>query len=60
MPIIDIIDYKIKRLIATYLFEPCRASNNTTQSNISVFENVNINQLVCNKSDTRFEEHLTL
>lgn len=43
MPVINLIDCKIKETTATYLFVPYMASKSTILSNISIFEELNIN-----------------
>lgn len=60
MPVIDLIDCKTEGATAAYPFVPCMASESTTADNISVFEDLNINQLGCDKGELRFEEYLTL
>ena len=59
MPVINIINYKIKVTIATYLSTSCMTSENTIKSNMTVFEDLIINHLECDKSYPRFEEDLT-
>lgn len=59
MSIINLIDCKTKKTTAVYLFISCMVSESTITSNISIFENLNISQLKCNKSDACFEKYLT-
>ena len=60
MPVIDVIDYKTEGTTKAYLFAPFMASKSTIAGNISVFEDLNINQIGWDKDDPRFNEHLIL
>ena len=60
MPVIDVIDCKTEGTTRAYLFAPSMASESITAGNISVFEDLNINQIGWDKDDPRFNEHLTL
>lgn len=60
MPKVDVIDCKTEGSTIAYLFAPAMASESTTAGNISVFEDLNINQLGLKKEDPRFGELLTL
>lgn len=58
MPVINFIDCKIEETIATYLFVLYMASKSIISSNISIFEDLNMNELGCDKSNFHFEEYL--
>ncbi len=60
MPIIDFIDCKTKGATAAYPFTPCMTSKSMTKGNMTIFEDLNINQLGCDKGDPHFEKDLTL
>lgn len=51
MPKVDVIDCKTKGSTIAYPFAPAMASESTTAGNISVFEDLNINQLGLKKED---------
>lgn len=51
MPKVDIIDCKTESSIIAYPFAPVIASKSTTAGNISMFEDLNINQLGLKKED---------
>lgn len=59
MPVINLIDCKTKKTITNYLFALCIVNKGTTKSNITVFKDLNINQLRYNKDDPSFEKNLT-
>ncbi len=58
MPKVDIIECKTKGVTSAFPFAPAMASESTTARNISVFEELNINQLGLAKDDPRFDELL--
>lgn len=58
MPKVDVIDCKTEGSSSAFPFAPAMASENTTAGNISVFEDLNINQLGLTKDDPRFNESL--
>ena len=60
MPKVDIIDCKTEGSTIAYPFAPAMASESTTAGNISVFEDLNINQLGLKKEDPQFGELLTI
>lgn len=56
MPKVDIIECKTKGATLAFLFAPAMASENTTAGNISVFLELNINQLGLAKDDLCFDK----
>lgn len=58
MPKVDIIECKTEGATSAFLFALAMASENTTTRNISVFEELNINQLGLAKVDLCFDELL--
>lgn len=59
MPIINLIDCKTEKATTAYPYAICMTTESTTASNISIFEDFNINQLGCDKNDLYFEQYLT-
>ena len=60
MPKVEIIDCKTEGPTSAYPFAPAMASESTTAGNISVFEDLNINQLGLEKDALRWEDLLTI
>lgn len=58
MPKVDIIECKTEGATSAFPFAPAMASENITAGNISVFEELNINQLGLAKDDLCFHELL--
>ena len=58
MPKFDNIECKTKGMTSAFLFAPVMASKSTTTGNISVFEELNINQLGLAKDNLCFDELL--
>lgn len=58
MPKVNVIDCKTKGSSSAFPFALAMASENTTAGNISMFEDLNINQLGLTKDDPRFNKFL--
>lgn len=58
MPKVNIIECKTKGTILAYLFASAIASKSIITINISVFEELNINQLGLAKNNSHFDELL--
>ena len=56
----NIINYKTKGPIMAYLFAPLVSNESTTIGNISVFEDLVINELELKIEDPRFLENQTI
>ena len=60
MPIINWINCKTEGCTKAYPFAPSMFSESSTAGNLSVFEDLNIVQMGLDKSDTRWDDWLTL
>lgn len=60
MPAIDIIDCKTKGATEAYAFAPSMFSESSTVGNMSVFEDLNVNQMGIDKIDPRWDDWLTI
>lgn len=54
MPKVDSINCKTKGLTTAYLFAPAIANKSITTDDISVFKELNVNQLGLSKKDPQF------